>query len=182
MKAPRNFDFNERLAFSNGYTRDVDNTLTFLRHRIPCFAGVRKAAELNDKRGCDYYVERTGLYSLGIDLKLRGEDFSVQGSDDLALETFSVIETEQVGWTRDASKAADYILWIWKDTGRFFLVPFPPLCAVFQKHWQEWRCRYKTAQQRTSGPRSRWHSECVYVPRQTVINHIEKWMSGKDAS
>jgi hypothetical protein len=181
MKPPRSYGFQERLDFSNGHSPDPDNVLSFLKHRIPNFKRVHKAANANDRAGCDYYIERLGLPSLGVDLKLREADFSVRPPDypdDLALETFSVIEGAITGWTRDPAKMCDYILWYWQDTGRFFIVPFPPLCCVFQRYWQEWKELYKVAEQHTPGRRS-WHSECVFVPRQVVVEYIGRWMAGR---
>jgi len=183
-KPPRSYGWQEQLDFSNGDAPDPDHVLPFLKDRIPGFKRVRKAPIANDRAGCDYYVERHGLFSLGVDLKLRAEDYSVKPpdyADDLALETWSVIEKEIVGWTRDASKATDYILWFWKDTGRFFIVPFPPLCCAFQKYWQQWRDQYGAFTQVTEGRCSRWHSECVFVPRKVVVETICRWMNGHAA-
>jgi len=180
-KPPRSYGFNERLDFSHGHSPEPDNVLPFLKHRIPGFVRVRKAAKTNDRSGTDYYIERNGLFSLAIDLKLRDEDWSIKPpdfADDLALETLSVVETGKIGWTLDASKSADYILWFWKDTGRFFIVPFPPLCCVFQRYWKEWSVQYRTARQHTPSMRRGWHSECVFVPRIVVMDYIGRWMNG----
>jgi hypothetical protein len=179
-KPPQSYGFQERLDFSNGHAPDPDSILPFLKSRIPNFRRVRKAAAVNDRAGCDYYIERHSLLSLGIDLKLRSEDFSIKPpnfADDLALETFSVIEKNIAGWTRDATKSADYILWFWKDTGRFFIVPFPPLCCVFQRYWKPWREQYGAVRQHSTG-RSCWHSECVFVPRTVVVDTVGRWCSG----
>jgi hypothetical protein len=183
-RPPASYGFQEQIDFSNGHSPDADSVFPFLRDRIPNFRGVRRALKVNDHTGCDYYVERFGLYSLGIDLKLRDEDYSVKPphfADDLALETFSVNE-QKVGWTRDATKATDYVLWYWQDTGRFFIVPFPALCAVFTQHWEEWRKQFPVSRQTTREGRRCWKSECVFVPRRLVMNCINGWMNGNASS
>ncbi len=128
----REFSFDERLAFSHGHAANETGVFEFLRYRIPNYKGIVTAAPADDRSGCDYYIERHGppggrLASIGIDLKRRSMDYSQQSppSDDLALESFSVIEQGIVGWTRNGSKATDYVLWYWEDTGRFFLALFP---------------------------------------------------------
>ncbi len=184
MKIPqfRSYGFQERLNFSNGHAPDADSIFPFLRHRIPGFIRVRKAAAINDRSGVDYYIERSGLFSLAVDLKAREEDYSVKlppfRADDLALETFSDLDRGVIGWTRNASKAADYILWFWKDTGRFFIVPFPPLCCVFQRYWEPWCKKYGTHIQTSLEGRRKWRSECVYVPREVVVETIGRWHGG----
>ena len=40
-------------------------------------------------------------------------------SQDIALETWSVIEKLKIGWTRDLNKRSDYVLWFWLDTKRW---------------------------------------------------------------
>lgn len=179
---PRNYGFQEELDFSNGFAPDPDDVLPFLKYRIPNFKRVRKAPVVNDRTGIDYYVERFHLPSLAFDLKLRREDWTRKdpefAKDDLALETFSVVENGKVGWTRDPNKAADYILWFWRDSGRFFIVPFPALCYVFQKMWVQWREQYGAVQQYTTDG-SGWHSECVFVPREVVMEYINRWSNGQ---
>lgn len=105
-------------------------------------------------------------------------DYAVEGYDDLALETWSVVPDERnegkVGWTRDSTKRTDYTLWFWQDTGRFFLVAFPPLCAVFWRYWTLWRDHYQTERQ-SSGD---WQSECVFVPRPVVVAKLNGWRQG----
>jgi hypothetical protein len=155
--------------------------LPYLKDRIPSFKLARRALKGNDRAGVDYVVERHRLPSLGIDLKLRNRDFSVTPpdyADDLALETFSVVEKGIPGWTRDPAKACDYVLWFWQDTGRFFIVPFPPLCWVFERQWELYRMFFRTEQQRTRG-RTSWTSECVFVPRPVLMKDIARWSSGR---
>lgn len=73
-----------------------------------------------------------------------------------------------------------YVMWFWKDTGRWCLIPFAMLCGVFQSMWQAWRKEFRTAVQATEdlqGGRG-WHSECVFVPRREVWAEIYKRYGG----
>jgi hypothetical protein len=182
LDLPASFSFEERLDFSQGHAPTVEAVFDILMVRIPAFKCIRKAPKTNDRTGVDYIVERYGLCSLQIDLKLREKDWWASHSeqDDLALETFSVIGTQKVGWTRDEKKVSDYILWFWQDTGRFYLLPFPPLCYVFQHYWEEWIKEYRTDRQYTRPENGRrgWYSACVFVPRKVIAQKIADWYEG----
>lgn len=169
---PRLYDFNERLVWSNGFLNGGIERI--LRDRIPACLGVCKADRNSDRNGTDYWAQREGLPPLSIDVKIRDEDYRKRGFDDLALETWSVIDIKP-GWTRDTSKRTDYVLWFWQDTRRFFICAFPPLCRVFRLYWQEWRDEYRTAVQ-SSGA---WQSECVFVPRLVVMDRLKAWQYGE---
>lgn len=178
---PREYGFQERLLFSHGQSTNV-TVQDVLLAEIPGAVTCESASLSEDKNGTDWWVHRHNGRSLSVDCKIRKEDWSVKpapyGSDDLALETYSVIESKVVGWTRNADKQTDYILWLWLDTGRWCLVPFPLLCAVFADKWAEWRGLYKTRKQKTTQGRREWHSECVFVPRRIVWREIYIRFSG----
>jgi hypothetical protein len=164
----REFSFRDQLVMSTGVAAGaaVDEILI---SAIPGAVGVRRAAAHEDRNGTDWWVDQFNGDPLSIDLKARAEDFARRGKDDLALEVWSVVETRVPGWTRDSRKRTDYVLWWWQDTGRWCLVPFPMLCAVFVEHLDEWTTGYQVADQRTDG---RYSSRCVYVPRVVVWRAI----------
>lgn len=149
-----------------------------LLSEIPNSIDVTKSDDFDDKNGTDWWVTRKYNQPLSIDLKAREKDFKDGNkNDDLALETWSIVESNKIGWTRDPSKNTDYILWFWKDTKRWCMLPFPMLCRVFSLNWQDWRSKYKTRKQATEVyGQIAYHSECVFVPRQVVwdsiINHF----------
>ena len=176
----RQFDFGDRLQMSNGVCASVDVGCILLRE-IPGALTVSKAHETNDRRGVDWWVEQSGRH-LGVDAKVREEDYARRGHDDLALETWSVIPgsgcSGAIGWTRDVDKRCDYILWLWVETGRWCLIPFPFLCAVFSANWKSWRGQYKTSRQRTTRDFRSWESECTFVPRRVVWAEIYRRFSG----
>jgi hypothetical protein len=82
------------------------------------------------------------------------------------------------GWTRDQSKRTDYVLWWWKDTGRFCLVDFHALCAVFSQHWLVWSWLYQIEITHSTLNGRTWESEVVFVPRVVVQDEITKWQNG----
>ncbi len=169
---PRRYDFAERVEFAEQLS--AVNLRTILAARLPALLAVRRAGVSDDRRGTDYWVERAnGLPPLSVDVKIREKDWAKRGRDDVALETWSVCYS-RVGWTRDTAKRTDFVMWYWLDTKRFLLIPFPPLCVVFSRHWQEWARVFPTAPQ-TSGE---WESECVFVPRRILIERMGDWCSG----
>jgi hypothetical protein len=167
----RYYDFAERLEWSEGF---LDGGIArVLQDRIPGCYSVEKASEAGDRAGTDYWALRHELPSLSIDVKVRSTDWAVRGEDDLALETWSVVG-KKPGWTRDDGKRTDYVLWYWTDTGRFVLISFPALCRVFGRYWSEWREQFKSARQQSGG----WQSECVFVPRELVLEKLKAWSNG----
>lgn len=175
------YDFNEQLRYSSGVCHNATVDAILLRE-IPGDVEIRKADLKHDKKGTDWWVIRKCGRPLSVDAKVRRIDYAAlpptNREDDLALETFSVVESNVVGWTRDESKQTDYILWLWTDTGRWCLVPFVMLCSVFCRKWQDWKMQYKTRRQETPWNGTCYHSECVFVPRLVVWREIYNRFGG----
>ena len=173
--------FDKQLKMSEGVCVSAD-VQTILLENIPGALNVLKAHTKNDRTGVDWWVEMPGARFLAVDAKVREVDWTKikPEEDDLALETWSVVEKQVPGWTRCEDKTCDYVLWIWKDTGRFCLLPFRMLCKVFQGNWQRWTEQYKTKQQYT--PRNRngggYHSECVFVNRRELWAEMYRQFGG----
>lgn len=159
------YAFAERLEWSHGKAREA-SIETILLEQIPGATRIERACTDDDRNGTDYWVHRTNGRDLSIDAKVRAQDWSWRGADDLALEVWSVVERGVAGWTTNSEKRTDYILWLWRDTGRWCLVPFPMLCGVAQERMTDWCTQYKTATQFT--PDRNYHSMCVFVPRREV--------------
>jgi len=169
------YDFDTQMAMSNG-VHEVASVESIILKHIPGSLSVKRAAAINDRSGTDYWIEMQGRH-LSVDAKVRYEDWwaSHPKEDDLALETWSVVD-KKIGWTRDTNKQTDYVLWLWKDTKRFCLLPFPCLCAVFIANWEKWRndCGFKVKEQFTHSYNGGWRSECVFVPRRLIWAEIYK--------
>jgi hypothetical protein len=175
------YRFGEQLEMSQGVSENK-SIGTILLSNIPGALNTYPAHEANDRNGTDWWVEREMGRWLSVDCKVREEDWSIKRTpkDDLALETWSVVEQNIPGWTRDSKKQTDYVLWLWKDTGRWCLVPFVMLCAVFQENWMDWKKQYQTDRQYTTRHNgASYHSECVFVPRRVVWATIYRRFSGQ---
>jgi hypothetical protein len=181
-------DFGDRMRFSDGVAAKTDVRLILLEN-IPACVEVVRAGEADDKNGTDYWAKRIlPLRSLSVDLKCRSGDPMVDWRDmklgnprdDLALETWSVLPENgrpgKLGWTRDHTKATDYILWLFPTTGRWVLIPFHMLCSIFAVRWEEWRERFAPPKQQQSNG---WKSECVYVPRRELWVELYRRFGGK---
>lgn len=173
MRKPLEYRFAEQLDMSAGVAASAD-VRDILLGNLKGAVGVAPAARVNDRQGVDWWVELSTARHLAVDAKVRATDWAAShpDQDDLALETFSVVEKGIAGWTRDASKRCDYVLWLWSDTRRFCLVPFPFLCSVFEQRWRQWLEQFKTCRQFTPHGLSGYHSECVFVPRREVWGAI----------
>ena len=162
----KDYQFQEELRWSFGTAPAAIESI--LLENIPGAVSVGKSSGGEDRQGIDYWVYRRYTHPISVDLKQRRDDpltFATP-KDDLALETWSVKERNIGGWTLDEKKRTDYILWHFAPTGRWVLIPFPMLCAVFQQNQAEWAQQYQTATQSTDN--GRYHSECIFVPRNTV--------------
>ena len=180
---PRETDFSERMAMSQGVASNAD-IQGILLQEIPGALAVYPAHPTNDRRGVDWWIEMASGTHLAVDAKVRERDWAAThpDEDDLALETWSVMESQVPGWTRDASKRCDYVLWLWKDTGRFCLLPFPLLCRAFSEQWEAWRDQYRVSRQRTAWATGDYRSECIFVPRQEVWRAIYQRIGGSQQS
>lgn len=173
------YGFHERMLFSDGHAPDVEKMLDSLKGLVPGCVGITKATKSEDRSGVDYWCEMSNGDRLGVDVKVRARDpIQAFGKDDLAIETYSVIESDIPGWSRDERKRTHYILWYFKDSGRFCLVPFVLLCKATQLKWREWKRLYKVDKQHTPSFIS-WHSECVFVPRRVVWRAIYEVAHGQ---
>ena len=168
------YSFADQKVMSQGVSRQRE-VEAILFQAIPGALAVHPAHLANDRHGTDFWVEHERGAHLSVDVKVRCEDWAAkpepERADDLALETWSVVERNKIGWTRDPGKRTDYVLWLWRDTGRWCLLPFAMLCQVFREKWQEWSDRYATYEQYTP-EYGGYHSECVFVPRLVVWDEI----------
>jgi len=180
MDRSRAYSFAGRMKMSDGFSATAD-VKEILMENIPGAVGVTRAAKENDMLGVDWWVEMSSTRHLAVDAKVRETDWAAQHpeEDDLALETWSVVESKKIGWTRDQSKRCDYILWLWKDSGRFCLIPFPMLCKIFTGKMYEWKSKYKTSTQLTPNSTGGYHSECVFVPRKELWREIYRVYGGE---
>lgn len=171
------YTFSGQLEMSNGQAA-TDDICQVLLQVIPGALNVHKSATQNDKKGVDYWIETVNCAHLAVDVKVREIDWAARDKDkdDLALETWSVVENHSIGWTRDESKKCDYVFWYWIETKRYCLIPFRELCAVFKQKWQEWGSEYGLQRQLTKP--NNYHSECVFVPRRIVWAEIYKFCGG----
>ncbi len=182
MQKPHSYDFDQELKASEGVA--VGSTVAeILLAQLPSALNAHKAHDHNDRQGTDWWVEMRAGHFVSVDCKIRKQDWLAKGKDDLALETWSVVEKRKVGWTRDVNKRTDYVLWLWKDTGRFVLIPFQMLLRVFESHWQVWRKKYQCNVQKTvRGGGREYHSECVFVPRKDLWAAIYLEYGGSQAA
>lgn len=172
--------FRDQMLMSDGVAASA-SVEEILLDAIPGATRVRRATQAEDRSGVDWWVDRGNGHAVAVDLKARATDPLVaHGADDLALEVWSVVAggIRKRGWTLDANKRADYILWLWMDTGRWCLVPFAMLCTVFRESFGQWMEAYREWVQTSE----RWQSSCIFVPRKIVWRAIYERFGGQVAA
>lgn len=177
------YGFFEQIEMSQGHAVNA-SVGDVLMANVPGAIQVVQSSIADDRKGTDWWVVLGNKKRLSVDCKVRQDDCIVKfKADDIALETWSVIEHRVIGWTRNPDKETDYILWLWKDTGRWLLIPFTMLCGAFIDNWRLWRKQYRTAIQKTTeNGIVKWHSECVFVDRRAVWSEIYKKYGGQKAA
>lgn len=161
------YRFDDRKAMSDGVAENQAVEQILLEH-VPGAMGVSRAGERADRNGTDYWIDHHRGDPMSVDLKARDIDPIVEfGADDVALETWSVVGVK-IGWTLDTTKRTDYVLWLWKPTRRWALVPFALLCASFGRRREARLRTYKVRRQTTPHGAREWTSECVFVPRREI--------------
>lgn len=172
----RQFGFQDQLVISTGTSANKTIGMILLEV-IPGARRAIQSLQHDDKTGVDWWVE-TGASDrrIAVDCKIREDDpIPRYNQDDLALETWSVVEKKIIGWSLDDKKRTDYVFWIFKDTGRWCVVPFSLLVRAFRAKKDEWLSVYKVAKQNTEG---RYHSECVFVDRRELWAEIYRQAHG----
>jgi hypothetical protein len=134
-----------------------------LKKHFPEALTIAKAHLENDKLGCDYWLECVGGKFIAVDIKARRRDYSLEGKPEILLETWSNIENNKPGWSRDRYKITDYVMWVWLDTKRTCLVDYRMLRSLLMRHWQDWEERYPTSTQITQTAHGCYSSRCVHI-------------------
>lgn len=181
-------DFRERLAFSEG-VEDGPGVLNAIANMVPNATGVRRATEIEDRSGTDYWIDRThDLPSISIDVKRR-EFCPIQRGwgDDACIETTSVYigpkcgpwldeHRKKPGWTVDYKKRTDFVVYTWPtgDGTRFWILPFVPLCRAARVNWRAWAAQHneKPAFNRD------YLTLSVYPPRNAIASAMRAFMQG----
>lgn len=180
MELYREYSFNERMAFSEGVSRNssIENILL---SAIPGAVKIIRADKANDLNGVDFWVILDSGKKVGVDVKARSVDYAKRyGKDDLALEFWSV-RGKKIGWTLDETKITDYIFWIWKDTGRWCLIPFLMLLKIFKENHVEWikDPNFEIAEQHSNKFGKKWISDCIYVRRKLIWRKMYEKFGGE---
>ena len=103
-------DFNKKLAGSE--TPEVRGLVEqALRTPFPDLLQLHRTARENDRVGIDYLAEFPGGQIRFVEVKQRNQDWlDINEQDaDLALETWSDIDSRKVGWARDPAKLTDFV-------------------------------------------------------------------------
>jgi len=184
-----NFHDQKDYADKHGTSSDVYD---FLLSRIAGAVNVYPSDYEDDKAGTDLWVELQNGKRISVDVKVRHDDCQNRTNrktnkryDDLCLELWSDVDYKRVGWTLNADKTTDFVLWHWVESNRKHLMQFRLLCLAFTQHKEEWLRKYPTHQNTTvfskGTDRKRLvYGEVVFVPRPVVWRAIYGLSSEND--
>lgn len=184
------YEFDECLANSKGVQQESDaKTVMSL---LPGCIEVRPASVAEDKTGTDFVATISDKRTVLVDKKSRTPGCSRfwRGDTELALEEWSVMpggkfrtpaHRQKTGWTLDASKSHELILFTFdqSDSTDVYMFPFQPLRIAFQRHLEEWKRKYKNDTQTSVRGDIGWQSHCIFVPTRVVWDAISFYCLGK---
>ncbi len=167
------FSFFEELAATQTTAAEAQ-IIEAIRTHFPG-ANIRRATEAEDRQGTDWWADH-----YRIDVKRRKNDCRHYGDDDVMLEAWSVVEKHVPGWTWDTRKKTDYVLWIWADTGRSLCLPANAVRLAYLLNRADWGV-YPCKRQRTNFNGSAYHSECVFIPYNELLETVNEAQREIDA-
>jgi hypothetical protein len=178
----RNF-FND-LAMSD-QPKVVDSIKLGCHEYWPELLNVHKAHVQNDKLGCDYWLEFPNCKQETLDVKVRKSDYSVHPSnpDDrtACLELLSNVDTGKVGWTLDADKRTDWVMFFYIDTGKAFFYNARQLRSAVAANLSYLKLTGKPSVQSTGNYKStslfvshRELGKVIYLHSQMTTNAVGK--------
>lgn len=126
----------------------------------------------SQKRGIDRIITLEDGQQYTIEEKVRYKDYN-----DIALERWSSFEDKTLGWClKDLD--CDYVLYLFWNSGRYFLFPFEKLRQSLTDNLLEWENNYKILQTRNKGVRSHYTTVSVCVPIPVLIDIIPEIRMG----
>lgn len=101
---------------------------------FPDFRLFSKSGKKLDLQGSDVKIQLSDR-TVHADLKFRDTDPRQWGEDDLAIELLSVVERGIRGY---GNQRTDYLIWIFKSTGRVVSIPFEAFKPFYRANWNYW--------------------------------------------
>jgi len=163
--------------FAESYKHFSDDVRMIARF-FPRAVNIETTGIALDKQGADYVVSigenKDGniitYKQIFVDVKRRlGTDcfkYSRHGELEIALETYSRIDTKVPGWLVDVKKRTDYLLYVFDksvcDTG--YLFPYQMLRKALIDNYTDWKDKYDIKRQSSRRGNTQYESECLFVP------------------
>ncbi|MBD5781643.1 hypothetical protein IEN85_19230 [Pelagicoccus sp. NFK12] len=152
--------FEESLAKSFRDTKSVPLEQAFAK-LFPGFLTYSQSGKELDLLGSDVRIHLRDR-DIHVDLKFRDTDPRQWGMDDLTIELLSVAERGIRGYE---NQRTDYLVWVFKTTGRVVAIPFPAFKRFYQANWNFWYFWRAEKPQRTIMPNGQaFHSVHCHVP------------------
>lgn len=108
--------------------------------------------------GCDRIVNVSPVLTYRIDEKRRRSEH-----EDILLEVWSNREKQKPGWIQK-TLGIDFVLYLFDQSGRAYLLPWTALQQAYWKHGDRWTEQYGIVQGTTKVRKTEYHSENVAVP------------------
>lgn len=140
---------------------------------FPEVLNITKAHKENDLLGADYFLEFLNCKMETLDIKVRKEDWSLRGDDRTAcIELIANTTTNKKGWTIDATKQTDWIMFYYIETGRSVMYNARLLRAAVIRYLPDLRKHGKPTVQKTQSGSGHYLSESLIVSHRELAAAI----------
>lgn len=134
----------------------------------PELLGVTRAHKVNDRLGCDYWLEFRGKNE-ALDVKVRTKDWALHGDDRTAcLELLSNVGTNKPGWTIDPDKLTDWVMFYYVESGSYVVYNARQLRAAVVRYLPDLERLGKPAVQSTGGYSGGYKSTSLFVSHREL--------------
>ena len=129
---------------------------------------IQNITYIKDK-GIDFFFSFNKT-KINIDVKTRNRAFSE--SEDVALEIWSNIEANKVGWALDHTKLTTYLLFFWEKDKIYKIYKFKDILEILENNIDKWMEIYYAPIQYTQNGNHVYHSQCIFIPIKIIENEL----------
>ena len=124
------------------------------------------------KSGIDRVIKLSNGKLINVDEKVRYKEYN-----DIALEHWSSFEDKVLGWCLKPLDC-DYILYVFWQSCRYYLIPFPELRRLFEENFDIWRKQYTVLKTRNRGTNSDYTTISICVPIDLLMAALPDMQHG----
>ena len=159
--------------FSEDLAREIEHSNDSRWERIykelfpDMISYTREYNQESQKQGIDRIIRFRNQDTITIDEKVRYKEYN-----DIALEHWSSFEDKVLGWCLKPLDC-DYILYVFWQSCRYYLMPFPELRRLFEENFDIWRKQFTVLSTKNQGTNINYTTISICVPIDLLMNELK---------